>query len=363
MGNALAPFAYGMAFAFLLCPLYNVLNKKLNKILSSFICLLAMLAICALFALLLIPQVVDSVSELISKAPELAASLDAFTEGVLGRNPNIGEIVSKYYSGVEAAFNDWFEDSFIPNISNYLSAFSSGLISVVLVFKNCAIGLIVMVYFLNMKDVTKCRAIKMVYGLLPLDRANLFIEDCRYTYQVFNDFLIGKIIDSAIIGLLTFIVTYLLQIPYAALVSIIVGVTNIIPFFGPFIGAIPCALLILVVSPVKCLIFIAAIFIIQQLDGNIIGPKILGQKVGVSSFWVLFSILFFGGLFGFVGMIIAVPVFAVIYRIVKRHIYKKLSARDLSTDTEDYIRLEKIDEETKEYIRKNGKDTTGDMER
>lgn len=358
IGSAMAPFAYGLAFAFLMCPIYNKLRKKLHKYLCATICLFIMLAIFALLILLIVPQFIESLSSLVKQAPQFVESLDAMTNGLLAKNPEIANTVQTYYSGVGDSINYWFENSFIPNISSYFTAVSSGVISVVIALKNIIIGLIVMVYFLNMKDVAKCRAKKMCYSLLSIEKANIFIDDCRFAYSAFNDFLVGKIIDSVIIGLLTFIVVSICFIPYPAFVSIIVGITNIIPFFGPFIGAIPCALIILVESPIKCLEFVIIIVIIQQLDGNVIGPKILGNKVGVSSFWVLFSILLFGGLFGFVGMILGVPIFAVLYRLIKRGVYEKLWAKNLSTHTKDYKDLEKIDEETKEYIRKDGTDIT-----
>lgn len=358
IGSAMAPFAYGLAFAFLMCPIYNKLRKKIHKFICAGICLIIMLAIFALLGLLIIPQLIESVTNLIRRAPDYVASLDALSNSLLAKNPELANIVKTYYSGVGDSINLWFENSFIPNINSYFTAVSSGVISVAIAFKNIIIGLIVMVYFLNMKDVTKCRAKKICYSILSIEKANTFIDDCRFAYSAFNDFLVGKIIDSAIIGLLTFIVIGIFLIPYAAFVSIIIGITNIIPFFGPFIGAIPCALIILVESPIKCLEFVIIIFIIQQLDGNVIGPKILGNKVGVSSFWVLFSILLFGGLFGFTGMILGVPIFAVIYRLLKRGVYEKLWAKNLSTHTKDYKDLEKIDEETKEYITKNGTDIT-----
>lgn len=361
LGEALAPFAYGLAFAFLVMPVYKKLNKKLPKAICSAICLAILIVVIALLAFLIIPQFIDSVSMIIGKFPAYMDALDSLVGNVFANNPGLAETIQKHYSNVGDSVISWAAGELLPNLTGYLSSITSGVWSLIIALKNILIGFIVMVYFLNMKDTTKARAKKCVYGLLPLDKANLFLEDCRFTYDVFSNFLVGKIIDSAIIGILTFIVISIFRIPYAPLISIIVGVTNIIPFFGPFIGAIPCALLLLADSPLNCLIFCIIILVIQQLDGNIIGPRILGERTGVASFWVLFSILLFGGLFGFVGMIIAVPTFAVIYRIVKRNIVKMLNKKQLSTDTKDYGDLKRIDEDTKEYINKN--DTTGDMER
>ncbi|MDO4938833.1 MAG: AI-2E family transporter [Lachnospiraceae bacterium] len=350
IGNALAPFAYGLAFAFLVLPVYKKLNKKLPKALCSIICLLILMVAIALLLLLIVPQFIDSVSAILNQLPLYIEALDGLIGKLFERYPGFAETIETHYSSIGDSVVKWVAGEMLPNLNGYIASISSGVWSIILTFKNFIIGFIVMIYFLNMKDVTKARAKKMVYGFLPIDKANLFLEDCRFTFDVFSNFLIGKIIDSVIIGILTFIVVSICKIPYAPLIAIIVGVTNIIPFFGPFIGAIPCALLLLAVSPVKCLEFCIIILVIQQLDGNVIGPKILGERTGVSSFWVLFSILLFGGLFGFVGMIIAVPTFAVIYRIIKRAVYSKLTVRNLSTNTEDYSDLKKIDEVTKEYI-------------
>lgn len=168
---------------------------------------------------------------------------------------------------------------------------------------------------------------------------------------MFGGFIIGKLVDSLIIGILTFIWLSIIEMPYTVLISVIVGVTNIIPFFGPFIGAVPSALLVLLADPKKCLWFLLSILVIQQLDGNIIGPKILGDSTGISSFWVLFSILFFGGLMGPLGMIIGVPAFAVIYRLTSEWVNKQLKKKELSTVTNDYGALDHIDEEKKTYVR------------
>ena len=166
----------------------------------------------------------------------------------------------------------------------------------------------------------------------------------------------GKIIDSLIIGIINYVFMLIIHMPYALLISVVVGVTNVIPFFGPFIGAIPSAFILLLVSPISCLEFLIWILILQQVDGNIIGPKILGQTTGLASFWVLFSILLFGGLFGIVGMVIGVPTWAVIYRLTKERVNIKLGKKKLSVDSKDYWGLQGIDEENGEYIREIKKD-------
>ena len=176
----------------------------------------------------------------------------------------------------------------------------------------------------------------IVKALFPEKKAGILFEITKEADLCFGGFIRGKLVDSLIIGILCFKCTSLMKMPYALLVSTIVGVTNIIPFFGPFIGAIPSALLILTVNPIQCLYFMIIVFILQQFDGNILGPAILGQSTGLGSIWVLFSILIFGDLFGFVGMIIGVPLFAVMYYLFSKYVFKKLQQNDLQQEVDAY---------------------------
>ena len=209
-----------------------------------------------------------------------------------------------------------------------------------------------MVYLLNMKEKLITQIKMILYGIFPLKIANKVLDEGRYVHKVFGGFIIGKLLDSLIIGVLCFVLLNFMRMPYVLIVSVIVGVTNVIPFFGPFIGAIPSAFLILLDSPVKCLWFLGFILLLQQFDGNILGPKILGDSTGLSSFWVLFSILLFGGLFGFVGMIIGVPTFAVFYKLLTEFVIWLLGKKKLSANIEKYENLNYIDEENKTYIEK-----------
>lgn len=186
---------------------------------------------------------------------------------------------------------------------------------------------------------------KMLYAGMQVERANMVLHITRKSNEIFGGFIIGKIIDSAIIGVLCFIGITILDMPYILLVSVIVGVTNVIPFFGPYIGAIPSTILIALADPLKGLYFLIFIIALQQLDGNVIGPKILGNSTGLSAFWVVFSILLGGGLFGFIGMIIGVPTFAVIYYIVKMVVEEKLKKKKLPPDTEHYGDVEYLEED------------------
>ena len=184
---------------------------------------------------------------------------------------------------------------------------------------------------------------KIVYALFETDAANAIISDVRFTHRTFSGFMVGKVIDSIIIGIICFFGISMMDIPYAILISVIVGITNIIPFFGPYLGAIPSALLILMVNPLQCLYFIIFILVLQQFDGNVLGPKILGNSTGLSSFWVIFSITLFGGLFGILGMIAGVPIFAVIYAGIKAFINQMLLQKKLPTDTSEYLDVGSIE--------------------
>ena len=201
---------------------------------------------------------------------------------------------------------------------------------------NLVIGVIISVYLLMGKRKFLAQAKKLCYALLGTKRGGIVCNVCTFANQAFGGFIGGKIIDSAIIGVLCFLGLSVLDMPYTMLISIIVGVTNVIPFFGPYLGAVPSALLLLVIDPMECLTFIIFILVLQQLDGNVIGPTILGDATGLNGFWVVVSILVFGSFFGIIGMVIAVPLFAVIYKIITEVVNRLLSNQGLSTVTSDY---------------------------
>ena len=209
-------------------------------------------------------------------------------------------------------------------MQNVISGVGIGVLSVVTVFKNLIIGIIVAVYLLAARRKFVRQARLILYSIAKPRWADAIVTEVQYADKMFGGFINGKILDSAIIGLLCYLVCVIVKFPSALLVSVIIGVTNVIPFFGPFIGAVPATLLILIQSPIKAIWFVLFVLVLQQLDGNVIGPKILGNTTGLSSFWVLFSILLFGGLWGFVGMIVGVPLFAVIYDIIKKLVFHGL---------------------------------------
>lgn len=369
IAHILAPVIYGAVFAYLLNPVYNrvqaavmkltkdiIPDEKGRKRLGGFFGTLA--SMCLLVAVvvglisMLIPQLISSIRGVMETLPSSINNLEIWLEKILADNPDLEQQVMQHYGAAADYLQNWLTNVVVPNIYRIIGSVSSGVVLVVRAVFDILIGLIVMVYLLNMKEKLLAQAKMIIYGVFPLKIANKVIEEGRYVHQVFGGFIIGKLLDSLIIGLICFVLLGFANMPYVLLVSVIVGVTNVIPFFGPFIGAIPSAFLILLSDPMKCLYFLIFILLLQQFDGNILGPKILGDSTGLSSFWVLFSILLFGGLMGFVGMIIAVPTFAVIYRLVTEFTTWKLGKKALSDSLDSYDRLDYIDETEQTYMKK-----------
>ena len=228
------------------------------------------------------------------------------------------ELLNSAYAALNTNLDTWIKNTLLPSMQNILSGAALGVLNVVVVLKNLIIGIIVAVYMLASRKRFVQQGKMVLYSVVKPRWASLITEEVKYADRMFGGFINGKILDSAIIGLLCYIGCLIFKFPSALLVSVIIGVTNVIPFFGPFIGAIPATLLILIQNPIKALWFVLFVLVLQQLDGNIIGPKILGNTTGLSSFWVLFAILLFGGLWGFAGMIVGVPLFAVIYDVIKK---------------------------------------------
>ena len=369
IAHILAPVIYGAVFAYLLNPVYNrvqaavmkltkdiIPDEKGRKRLGGFLGTLA--SMCLLVAVvvglisMLIPQLISSIRGVMETLPSSINNLEIWLEKILADNPDLEQQVMQHYGAAADYLQNWLTNVVVPNIYRIIGSVSSGVVLVVRAVFDILIGLIVMVYLLNMKEKLLAQAKMIIYGVFPLKIANKVIEEGRYVHQVFGGFIIGKLLDSLIIGLICFVLLGFANMPYVLLVSVIVGVTNVIPFFGPFIGAIPSAFLILLSDPMKCLYFLIFVLLLQQFDGNILGPKILGDSSGLSSFWVLFSILLFGGLMGFVGMIIGVPTFAVMYRLVTEFTTWRLGKKALSGNLNEYDRLNYIDETEQTYIKK-----------
>ena len=350
--NILKPFFYGALIAYILAPMCNRMDarflkwfpnaserqQKKLKFLSIAIAIVCAVTVVVLLIILILPQVWDSTIRLIRILPARLAYCNRLIDKILQDQPELQSYFNHFSSQIESSLNDILSanSSMMQTIQGIINNITVQLIEVLSVFKNMFLGFLIAVYLLASRKLFGAQAKLLLYGVFPNKWAELIEEEVRYTDKMFNGFFVGKIIDSAIIGLICFAGTTILGFESAAFISVVIGVTNIIPFFGPFIGAIPCALLLLLgTHPWDALYFLIFIVILQQIDGNIIGPKILGNTTGVSSFWVLFSILLFGGLWGIVGMVIAVPLFGVIYDIIR-----KLVNRGLRRNQQEEMRTE-----------------------
>ena len=346
----LKPFLYGVVFAYLLAPLCNKIEEKLFQFFPKakakarrFICFIAIvislcvaIAVIWLIIMMIIPQVWDSVMKIIQMVPQKLIVVNNWIEHMLENQPELQAYFEEFSSQAESNIDSLLNVDTIQKVQSIINSLSVQLFGVLGVVKNIFLGLLISAYLLGSRKLFGAQAGLILHGVFSDKWAKIIEEEIRYTDKMFNGFLVGKIIDSAIIGLLCFAGTSIMGFEAPAFISVIIGITNIIPFFGPFIGAIPCGLLLLLENPMHCLYFILFIFVLQQLDGNVIGPKILGNTTGVSSFWVLFAILLFGGMWGVVGMVIGVPLFAVIYDIIRKLVYRGLRKHKRESMITDY---------------------------
>lgn len=339
----LMPLIYGIVIAYLLKPLCNWLDNSINKLyhekfhgkrninptpISIFISMVLGLSVIWLILSTVIPQLADSIMTLFKQLPSIADDITDWIESNLNQNPTTQKYMEELTADLTDNLQAWLKNTLIPNMQMVVSGFSNGIFSIFIIFKNLIIGIIAAIYLLAGRKKLAYQAKMILYSITPGKYADLIFNEVKYADRMFEGFLSGKILDSAIIGILCYIFTLIFNMPYSILVSVIVGLTNIIPFFGPYIGAVPSIFIILIVNPVKAIEFLVFIIILQQFDGNILGPKILGNATGLSSFWVLFAIIFFGGLWGFVGMIVGVPLFAVIYDIVRKLVKSGLKSKN-----------------------------------
>ena len=333
----LMPFIYGAVIAYLLKPVCNCVENFLRRLLPEKMGTVAnMLAVTVslLFGILvvyalimmIVPQLITSVTTLYYTARNnLNDFVDwASHQEIIASNQKLLDFIETSYDNLQDTLDNIVRTKLVPSMQSLLSGAALGVMSFVTFLKNIIIGVIVSVYLLASRKKFGQQGKMILYSLIKPRWADIILEEILYADKMFGGFINGKILDSAIIGVLCYIACLIFKFPSALLVSVIIGVTNVIPFFGPFIGAIPATLLILIQNPIKALWFVLFVLVLQQVDGNIIGPKILGNTTGLSSFWVLFAILLFGGLWGFVGMIIGVPLFAVIYDVLKKFVFHGL---------------------------------------
>lgn len=357
----LSPVLYGIIFAYLMTPIVNgiennfliplfiknkdeisVKQKKYIRIFSVLITIVIILLLIYGFFSILIPNIVKSIKSISYQFPYYMQNLTIWSTKFLEDNPDIEAIVLRFLDTYSEEFLNYLNNNIVPHLETVVKQVSLSLIGVLKVLWNFIIGMVISIYVLFSKETFAGQGKKITFALFSTQTANQIIKDTRFISDTFIGFITGKIIDSIIIGVICFACTSVLKMPYALLISVIVGVTNVIPFFGPYLGAIPSAILILMVNPVKCIYFIIFILILQQVDGNFIGPRILGQSTGLSGFWVIFSITIFGGIMGIPGMIIGVPFFAVLYAMIKRMTNRMLKKKGLPRETSKYMNVDYI---------------------
>ena len=325
LNSVFAPITIGLAIAYLANPLLRLFEfrvfcrlkkRRVNRALSLICTYLVIFVMIAGVIMLIVPQIVNSISDLRDNGMVYVDNIIESVNRIIRAIPFLEENPDNLLSFEKLLnyFLKWIDD-YNSSLMGFIGSFAGGVITAL---KNILVGFFVSVYVLVSKDRLNAGCRRIFRALLPKKKETMLLYYISKAHSKFGGFFIGKIIDSLIIGVLSWIIFAVFRIPYAVLVAVIVGVTNVIPFFGPFIGAVPATLLILIQNPIKALWFVLFVLVLQQLDGNVIGPKILGNTTGLSSFWVLFAILLFGGLWGFVGMIVGVPLFAVIYDIIKK---------------------------------------------
>jgi len=379
--SAMSPIISGIIIAYLISPLTNLIERHLKPIffksndneivievsqltdlqkyehrkksrllritsvgISILITILAVIAVVAM----VLPELINSISGLFDNLPYYMNNLYLEISKFLNDNSDINDSIrvwlEEQFSTIQKEILNMFSN-LKPQFESIASAIKDGVSSVLGGVKNVGIGLIISIYLMYSKEEFIAQVRKFMYALFPKDVCKAILTMGIKCNSVFSNFIVGKAVDSLIIGVISFIVLSIMGMPYVVLISLIIGITNMIPFFGPFIGAIPSAVLVLLSEPKQTIPFIIFVIVLQQLDGNIIGPKILGNKLGLSTFWIMFAILVFGGLFGFIGMLIGVPLFTVLYTLINTFIHNRLQVKQLPLDKRYYGNMNVTEED------------------
>ena len=356
------PIIYGLAIAYLLNPIVKWIDRRMIPLLEKhcpklkkkkqisrgvgiFVSVILMLALIITLLNMMIPELYGSIRDMIFTVPsQMNRFIHEFSK-MHSSDSTVGKMLESIVEEASDFVQNWMKTDLMEKVNLWMTQLTVGMIQMVREVFNFIIGIIVSIYVLFSKEKFQKQTKKLIYAVFRPGQANMILQMGGRSNEIFGGFIIGKIIDSLIIGVICFIGLSILNMPYTMLVSVIVGVTNVIPFFGPYIGAIPSAILILLADPLKGLYFIIFVIALQQFDGNVLGPKILGNSTGLSSFWVVFSILIAGGLFGIPGMLFGVPTFAVIYYIVNMLVNSILKKKELPTDTECYGKNGYVDSE------------------
>ncbi|MCM1054628.1 MAG: AI-2E family transporter [Bacteroides sp.] len=377
--GALSPVFYGFAFAYLLNPVENffeksvfmrlsakkrakidpehnygnevmIKTKKRARVFGVVCAMVTFFVIITGVILIIIPQLISTIQKLVNNMEGYVNDTTSWINEQLANYPDAQKWINTNIGQATSYITEWLKDTIMPQMSNILTSFSSGLFTVVQVFTNVFFGIVIAIYFLNSKELFAAQLKKVLYSFTSPRYGNAIVRNMREVHRTFGGFLSGKIIDSLIIMLIFMVILTVFNFPYAVLCSVVMGIFNIIPVFGPFIGAVPCALLVLLEDPLYFLYFIGVVIVVQQLDGNVIGPMVLGSSTGLSSFWIIFALLLGQSIFGFIGLIIGIPLFAVIYSIFRARVGRKLESKGLPSDSNVYRKVAYVDENTGELI-------------
>ncbi len=382
--SAISPIIYGMIIAYLLAPIMSFFEKRVfsktftksdkpfaeianhdvggnkesekyahlkmyvrnapRRIVSIIVTFIIFVGIIVGILVAIIPQLTATIKLLVDNIPTYMTNLVSWTQEMFTNYPEVGAEITNIINDAGSTLRSFLSTSILPQMGDYLGFLTNGIMSLIGLLMNLIFGMVVAIYCLYSKELFAAQAKKVLYTFLSVKRANSIIIGARKLHKSFGNFITGTIIDSFVVGCITFIVTTVAQVPFALLVSVIMGLTNIIPYFGPFIGLVPSLFLIFMEDPVMCIVFTIIVLIIQNVNGNIISPRILGESTGLTSFWVIFAILVGQAMFGFWGLIIGIPLFAVIYSAFKTFVAGKLSAKGLPPGSDEYTDIAVIND-------------------
>ncbi|MBQ4339909.1 MAG: AI-2E family transporter [Firmicutes bacterium] len=364
----LSPFIYGIVMAYLLRPVYNGCHVRIEKMLTNMevkshkaisvtstvvsvtVSMLLLIAVIAGLMIMVLPQLVTSLYDIIVSLPDAAVRAMAWIETVDFITPEIKAFVVQQFENTIGNIDGWVSDTLVPYLKEVALTVSAGIMGAASFVFDFIVGLVVCVYVLLSKSLFAAQSKKLAFSFFEKDTANTLINGARYVDRVFNGFVSGNIIDSLLVGVITFVVMNIFGWEFAVVVSALIAITNLIPFFGPFIGGGIAAVLLLTVDPMDAVYFIIFMLILQQVEGNIIKPRILSESIDLSSFWILFAIIVGGGMFGFVGMILGVPVFTVIFAFISWLVDRRLKMKNLPEETESYARVDHYDFDKGEFV-------------
>lgn len=348
----LMPLIYGLVLAYIMHPLVNLFEHKVfNKItkdttkrnLSIFCSFMIIVGLLVTLISFIIPQLLLSIQSVIINAPVYFNDLGEWLKNTFTNSEMESSLIDNYKI-ISEYLTTSLNNVVLPIANGALSKLSSGIFGIVSFIFNFAIGLVFAIYILANTKIFSAGIRKNLYSIFDVNKVNGFIDEIQHINHVFGQFMIGKICDSGTVGLCTLVFLIIFKYPYPLLIAVIICLTDLIPYFGPYIGSVPSVLLILLVDPVKAVTFILFMVILQQIDANLITPRIQKQATGLPSFWVLFAITLFGGLFGIVGMLIGVPCFTIIYELFNEFTDKRLKKKNLPMETEYYTKVDMVEE-------------------